>query len=351
MDLPAGLRNTSYNEEMAIVRTKLQWGLLVVLLVLLFTFPLYTSNYLTNFIILMAINIIAAHGLNLLSGYCGQISIGHAAFVAVGGYTSCLLTTSAGLPFWIALPLAGITAGLIGIFFGFPSLRVKGFYLIVATLAAQFIVHFILMLDPYGITGGAFGLTAPSPAIGGFVFNTADRYFYIAIPLCAIMTLLAKNLARMDIGRSFIAIRDNDKAAQAMGINLPHTKLLAFFIGCFFAGIAGSLYVHYMHVIIPDSFTLLQSIWFLCMIIIGGMGSTLGAILGVIFVKGLDELTVIASSELGEIIPGLGAQGWASITLIVFGLAVVLFLVYEPRGLAHRWQVIKASYRLWPFSV
>ncbi|MDY6912793.1 MAG: branched-chain amino acid ABC transporter permease, partial [Chloroflexota bacterium] len=286
---------------------------------------------------------------SILTGYCGQISIGHAAFVAIGAYTSAILATDLGFPFWIALPCSGIVAGLIGIVFGLPSLRVKGFYLVMATLAAQFIVHFILMLNPYELTGGSFGLTAPAPKIGGLVFNSAHSFYYIALGTCILATFLAKNLARMDVGRAFIAIRDNDIAAEVMGINLYRSKLLAFFLGCFFAGIAGSLFVHYMGTVSPDRFTLLQSIWFLGMLIIGGMGSTVGVVFGVTFVQVLEELTVILSTSLGQAFPMMAMQA-AAFAQIIFGLVVVLFLVFEPRGLAHRWQLLKASYRLWPFS-
>lgn len=349
MDLPAGTSNSSYSQDMAIVRTRSQWGLALAALFLLLIIPLFTSSYILNLMIGIAINIVAVHGLSILTGYCGQISIGHAAFVAIGAYTSAILATDLGFPFWIALPCSGIVAGLIGIVFGLPSLRVKGFYLVMATLAAQFIVHFILMLNPYELTGGSFGLTAPAPKIGGLVFNSAHSFYYIALGTCILATFLAKNLARMDVGRAFIAIRDNDIAAEVMGINLYRSKLLAFFLGCFFAGVAGSLFVHYMGTVSPDRFTLLQSIWFLGMLIIGGMGSTVGVVFGVTFVQVLEELTVILSTSLGQAFPMMAMQA-AAFAQIIFGLVVVLFLVFEPRGLAHRWQLLKASYRLWPFS-
>ena len=349
MDLPAGTYSFSYSRDMAIVRTRSQWGMAILFMIVLLSLPLFAGSYFLNLIIMIAINAVAVHGLSLLTGYCGQISIGHAAFVAIGAYTSAILVTNLGLPFWIALPLAGLVTGLVGMIFGLLSLRVKGFYLVMATLAAQFIVHFILMLDPFGLTGGTFGVTAPAPKLGGIVFNSAQSFYYIAIGACILATFFAKNLARMDVGRAFTAIRDNDIAAEVMGINLYRNKLLAFFLGCYFAGIAGSLFVHYMGTVSPDRFTLLQSIWFLGMLIIGGLGSTSGVIFGVAFVQLLEELTVILSTSLGQAFPMLAMQA-AAFCQIIFGLVVVLFLVFEPRGLAHRWQLLKASYRLWPFS-
>ena len=346
--LPCGTYNTNYDVDMAIVRTRLQWGLLIAFLVLLMVIPVFATNYVMNLMILMSIAIVTVHGLGILFGYAGQISLGHAAFMAVGAYSSAILTGKLGLPFWVALPCAGLSAGLVGLVFALPSLRIKGFYLALTTLAGQFIIMYII--EHIGITGGANGMQCPRPSIGNFIFDTRESYYYIVIGMTILMTFFAMNLVRTRVGRALIAVRDNDLAAEVLGINVFYYKLLAFFIGCFYAGIAGSLLAHYQATIHPEQFPLMNSIWYLGMVVIGGAGSILGAMLGTIFVKGLDELTMVAAPMVGAAFPGVAENVFASLGAIVFGTVFMLFLIYEPRGLAHRWQVFKASYRFWPFS-
>lgn len=349
MGLPSGIYNVNYGQDMAIARTKSQWGLLIGFLIFILLLPLYASEYITSFVIVIAVSVIAVHGLNILTGYCGQLSIGHAAFMAVGAYTSAILCSTLGVSFWVALPCAGIAAGLAGLIFGTPSLKVKGLYLAMATLAAQFIIIHIIM-HTRSLTGGADGMIVPAPEIGNIVFSSAKSYYYIAVPLCILMTFFAKNLVRTRVGRAFVAIRDNDIAAEVMGVNLYRYKLLAFFIGCFFAGVAGSLWAHYTRIVHPDAYTLMASIWFLGMLIVGGMGSTLAPILGTAFIKILNELVVVYAPVISTAFPALGGQLFAAMGSIVFGVVIILFLVFEPRGLAHRWEIFKSSYRLMPFS-
>jgi len=350
MTLPCGTRSYRYAEDMAIIRTKTQWALLIFLLVVLFTMPLYVrSNYWLGIANLIGITLIAATGLNILIGYCGQLSIGHAGFIAVGAYTSAILTNRLELPFLVGLICAGITAGLIGLVFGIPSVRVKGFYLAITTIAAQFII--IWVINHWGITGGFIGISAPYPAIGGFVFKSEASQFYLIITITVICIFVAKNLARSRIGRAFIAVRDNDLAAEVMGVNLFRYKLLAFFIGCFLAGIAGSLLAHWIGFINTEHFSLAESILYIGMIIIGGLGTTVGPIFGVVFVRLLQQLlTVGVVPFLEGTFTSLPAGFATGVTPMLFGLVIVLFLVLEPRGLAHRWALFKSAYRLWPFS-
>lgn len=348
-ELPSGTFNVSYAQDMAIVRTHLHWGLLLTFLLLLLLLPFYTSGYITDFIIVIAINVIAVHGLNILTGYCGQLSIGHAAFVAVGAYTSAFLCLELGLSFWASLPCAGIGAGLVGVIFGLPSLKVKGLYLAVATLAAQFIIAYVIM-NARDLTGGSSGLPVAAPTIGSMIFNSPKSFYYIAIPIAILMTFFATNIVRTRVGRAFIAIRDNDIAAEVMGINLYVYKLLAFFTACFFAGIAGSLWAHYSRVALPDAYNLTVSIWFIGMLIVGGIGSVLGVILGTAFIKILDQLVVILGTVLARAFPAISSNITASLSTMLFGIVIILFLVFEPRGLAHRWSILKTSYRLRPFS-
>ncbi len=333
---------------MAIFRTKTHWAMLIALLVILFTAPLYWGNYWLGVANLIGITIIAAIGLNILTGYCGQLSIGHAGFIAIGAYTAAVLTNRLELPFLVGLISSGLVAGLIGVVFGIPSLRVKGFYLAISTIAAQFIIIWVIN-HWTSVTGGFDGISVPPASIGGITFISQTSQFYLILIVAALVIFLAKNLARTRVGRAFVAVRDNDLAAEVMGINLFRYKLLAFFIGCFLAGIAGSLLAHWVGFMNAENFTLTDSILYVGMIIIGGLGTTTGPIFGVIFIRMLQQgITFIAPTL--ETTFALPAGFTTGIGPMVFGLAIILFLILEPRGLAHRWQLFKASYRLWPFS-
>jgi len=348
LDLPAGTRNYTYAQDMAIFRTRTHWVLLLALLIILFTAPLYWGNYWLGVANLIGITIIAATGLNILTGYCGQLSIGHAGFIAVGAYTAAILTNRLELPFLIGLICAGFTAGLIGLVFGIPSVRVKGFYLAITTIAAQFIIIWVIN-HWTNVTGGFNGIIVPPASIGGITFISQASLFYLIMVITILVIFFAKNLARTRVGRAFVAVRDNDLAAEVMGINLFRYKLIAFFIGCFLAGIAGSLLAHWIGFMNAENFTLMDSILYIGMIIIGGLGTTIGPIFGVIFIRLLQQgITFIA--PVLESTFALPAGFTTGIGPMVFGLAIILFLIVQPRGLAHRWQLFKASYRLWPFS-
>ena len=333
---------------MAIFRTKTQWALLAALMVFLFTAPLYWGNYWLGVANLIGITIIAVTGLNILTGYCGQLSIGHAGFIAVGAYTAAVLTNRFELPFLVGLISAGFSAGVVGMIFGIPSLRVKGFYLAISTIAAQFIILWVIN-HWSSLTGGFTGISVPPASIGGISFVSQGSQFYLIMIITVLVIFFAKNLARTRPGRAFVAIRDNDLAAQVMGINLFRYKLIAFFIGCFLAGIAGSLLAHWIGFMSGENFTLMDSILYIGMIIIGGAGTTLGPIFGVIFIRMLQQGITFISPVMEQTF-ALPAGFTTGIGPMVFGLAIVLFLILEPRGLAHRWALFKASYRLWPFS-
>ncbi|MBN1177393.1 MAG: branched-chain amino acid ABC transporter permease [Dehalococcoidales bacterium] len=349
MSLPCGTRNYNYAEDMAIVRTKTHWVLLIAFLAVIFTAPLYFGNYWLGVMNLIGITLIAAIGLNILVGYCGQLSIGHAGFIAVGAYTAAILTNRLEMPFLVGLISAGVVSGCIGLIFGIPSVRVKGFYLAITTIAAQFII--IWVINHWGYTGGFLGIKVPYASIGGLVFRSEASQFYLIITIAALCVFFAKNLARTKVGRAFIAIRDNDLAAEVMGVNLLYYKLLAFFIGCFFAGIAGALLAHWIGFLNAEQFSFTESILYVGMIIIGGLGTSIGPILGVVFIRILQQLLTM------ELVPFLEStftnfpSGFATgVTPMLFGLVIVLFLILEPRGLAHRWALFKSAYRLWPFS-
>jgi len=341
VSLPCGIRNYTYAEDMAILRTRTHWALLIGFLVLLFTAPLYLGGYWLGVVNLIGITLIAATGLNILTGYCGQLSIGHAGFIAVGAYTAAIITGRLELPFLVGLISAGLVAGIIGVIFGLPSVRVKGFYLAISTIAAQFIIIWVIN-HWSSLTGGS---------IAGFEFRSEASQFYLITAIAAFCIFFAKNLARTRVGRAFIAVRDNDLAAEVMGINLLYYKLLAFFIGCFLAGIAGALLAHWIGFLNAEQFSLTESILYVGMIIIGGLGTTLGPILGVVFIRLLQQVLTVEFVPFLESTFTMFPAGFATgVTPMLFGLVIVLFLVLEPRGLAHRWMLFKSAYRLWPFS-
>lgn len=349
MRLPCGVFNYSYSEDMAIIRTKTQWGLFIGFLIFIGLVPLFAPTYITGIIVGIFIYIVVAQSLQLLTGYCGQISMAHSAFMGVGAFTTGIVVAKLGLSFWAALPLAGIVAGLVGLIFGVPSFRVKGLYLVLISIAAQIIIMYAI-LHLKGVTGGVTGLRIPPPTIGSFVFGTTASYYYLAGATAAVTTFLIKNIVRTRAGRAFIAIRDNDIAADVMGVNIFGYKLLAFFISCFFAGIAGWLWGGYTNLASVDHYNLMESIWFLAMIVVGGLGSTLGAILGVVFIEVLRELCVWLGPVVDEVIPVIGGTISTAMPMFVLGLVIMMSLILEPRGLAHRWEIIKRSYRLWPYS-
>jgi branched-chain amino acid transport system permease protein len=345
---PCGVFDRSYGQDIAIVRTWQHWVTLLTALVLLYLFPLFGSYYLISFMNSLAISVIVVLGLQIVSGYCGQISFGQAAFMGIGAYTSSILTLQFGCPFWVALPLSGIMAGAIGIIGGAPSLRIKGMYLAMATIAIHFVVIWLIL--HLEITGSFKGLYPAPPRLGGFEFDTDERMYYIIMSVMVIMTYAARNLVRTKVGRAFVAIRDNDLAGEVMGVNLYYYKLLAFFISCFYAGIAGSLWAHLITVVNSEQFTLLHALEYVGMLIIGGMGSIPGVFFGVLFIRILNELVMFTSPVLAKTFPWLGSSPAAALGLMAFGLAVIIFLIFEQRGLAHRWEVFKASYRLYPFA-
>ncbi len=345
----AGDYDTSYAHDMAIIRNRGQWAMTIAFLVALFVAPFFLSADNVGILNLIGISIIAVIGLNILLGYTGQISLGQAAFMCVGSYTSAVLVKY-GISFWITIPIAGLVAGLVGLLFGIPSLRIKGFYLAMATLAAQMIIPWFFRNVRVDVFGGMPGLKMPPPELGGIVFNTQETLYFPIMLTVIVCVITAKNIARTRLGRALIAIRDNDLAAELLGITQFSYKLRAFFLSAFYAGLAGALWALYARSINPEQFSLQQSVWYLGMVIVGGMGSALGPILGSAFLRLLDELSVQLAPMFSKIFPQLEAGLLAAIAPILFGVALMLFLVFEPRGLAHRWEILKAAWRLRPFA-
>ncbi|MBN2809204.1 MAG: branched-chain amino acid ABC transporter permease [Deltaproteobacteria bacterium] len=339
---------TSYGQEMVLFQTFFSRLWILLFLIGLYTAPLYLNEYALYVCNLIGIAVIGALGLNILAGFTGQISLGHGAFLGVGAYASAYLVMDLGVPFFVALPCAGLIAACCGLVFGIPSLRLKGLYLAIATLAAQFIIEY-LMVHVEGVTNGVLGKMVDFPSCLGFSFDTDQRYFYLVTTLALLATLITKNIVRTRPGRAFIAIRDQPVSAEVMGVNPFKYKLMAFAFSSFLAGIAGSLWAHYVTIITPEHFTLGVSIEYLAMIIIGGMGQIIGSIFGAVFMVLLPEVLRVASGALSGQFPVI-VNLFAAIKEGVFGLIIIAFLIYEPDGLAHRWQLAKSYWKLWPFS-
>ena len=348
-DVPCGIHNRTYVQELAIVRTRARWILLIVSGVLFLMIPYYVRESTLTIINTMSIWIVAAIGLNLLTGYCGEISIGHAAFMGIGAYASAILANNYGFPFWFAFPCATLITGGIGLIFALPATRLKGFYVAIVTLAAQVITSWVLA-NWKALTGGHEGLGVPPPRIGQWVFDTEKSWFYLCIVVVFILGMAGKNITRSNVGRAFVAIRDNDLAAEVMGVNMFKYKSIAFFTGCAYAGAAGSLWAHYSSHITHAHFSLHESIWFMGMIIVGGMGKTMGPFFGVILIFLLKRIVTYLVPLFSSLFPSLSLQASSSFGLIVFGLVIAFFLIVEPRGIAHWWDKFKYYYRLWPFS-
>jgi branched-chain amino acid transport system permease protein len=348
--LPGGVFNTNYGSEMAIVRTRMQWVLLAAGIALLFSIPLFASSYWLTWLTKVGITIVAVLGLHILTGLCGQVSMGQAAFMGVGAYAVAILTTRAGLNGWLCLPISALSAGLVGLVFGLPCFRLKGFYLVISTMAASFIIIWCLKHFE-SVTGGFAGIGLDPLKLGPVDLGNRTSFFCLTMGIMIAATILAKNIQRTAPGRAFVAIRDNELAAEVGGIPVFRYKMLAFFIGCVFAGVSGWLWAYSELRVNPDQFRLIDSMWYLGMLVIGGWGSTTGVLFGVISLKLLEiGISDYIAPPLADAIPSLAGQIRVSMSLVVNGLVIIIFIMVERRGLYYRWQKLKAFYRLYPYS-
>ena len=329
-------------------------GMAVILLVAFVAVPLLATPYMFSAILVpFLIFSLAAIGLNILTGYAGQVSLGTAAFMAVGAFASFnFVLRVEGIPILLAFALGGVCAALVGIVFGLPSLRIRGFYLAASTLATQFFVVWCLTKVPWFTNNSSSGvITAQKIRMLGYEFDTPVSKYLFVLVVVAVLALLAKNMVRTTVGRSWMAIRDMDVAAEVIGFRPMRTKLLAFAVSSFYCGIAGALYAYaYLGTVEPEAYSLDLSFRILFMIIIGGLGSILGSFLGAAFIVLLPIFLNVAFHFVEE---GLGLNlpsGLVSnVELIVFGGLIIFFLIVEPHGLARLWQIAKEKLRLWPF--
>jgi branched-chain amino acid transport system permease protein len=350
--IPSGDFKTSYAADATIFPTAASRNAVILSLAVLCLAPLVFDRYLLNLLIQIGYLGIAALGLNILVGFTGQISIGHAAFFGFGAFASAWISNTYGVPVFFAIPLAGLMTTAVGLIFGLPAARLKGLYLAIATLAAQYILQdFFSRADWF--TGGTHGTVAEAFTLFGFAFDTDRTYFYVVLAYLVVCFLLVSNLMRTRDGRAFIALRDHYLSAEMMGVHLAKYRTLSFGISAFFAGIGGALYAHYLQFVSVEGFTILFSIQFLGMIIIGGLGSISGTLMGTAFMVILPEAMEWLTSSLagGAIDRTLGLKTNISyLREMAIGLVIILFLIFEPDGLAHRWRQIKAYWKLYPFS-
>ncbi|MHB8769682.1 MAG: branched-chain amino acid ABC transporter permease [Syntrophales bacterium] len=348
---PCGNFRESYAQEQTVFATDFGriWALIGFGL-LLGILPWLANPYMLYVVNMIGIAAIAAIGLNILIGFTGQISLGHGAFFGVGAYTAAILMTRFNLDIMLALPAAGLMTALVGMIFGIPSGRLKGLYLTIATLAGQFIIEYLLT-HWESLTKGTMGITLPKIKLVTIPLTGDLGFFYLIFLTLAAMVWIAINVMRTRFGRSFIAVRDNDRAAEGMGIPIFRYKLLSFGISSFYAGLAGALWACYMGSITAEPFNLGLSVEYIAMVIIGGLGSISGSIYGAVFITLLNEaLRFMTDILMNSGFVSQSGLNMAPLREFVFGLAIVLFILVEPRGLAEIWRIVRSSFRLWPFS-
>jgi branched-chain amino acid transport system permease protein len=349
----AGVFKTTYAADMALYPLPVaRRAVAAIAILFVVIIPLSLHEYYLSIFNLVFIAIVGALGLNILVGYTGQISVGHAAFMSVGAYTAANLAVKLDLPFWVTLPAGGLMAALIGALVGIPSLRIKGLYLAIATLASQLIIEWVINHTP-AISGGAqASIVVPRPTLFGTELKTQGQLYYFLLFFAVLAILATLNLVRSRIGRAFVAIRDQDIAAEIIGINIFKYKLIAFAISSFYAGVCGVLYTYYFGIANYEAFQIVVSIDYLAMIIVGGLGSVLGSILGATFITMLPIVIRWGVEGFGGIfldesqLPAITA----SLRLVIFGGLIIFFLVVEPEGLNRLWRNIRNYFRVWPFS-
>jgi branched-chain amino acid transport system permease protein len=351
----AGQFKSSYAADQALLPIRQdRYGMAIILAIAFVGIPLFAGEYwLTAILIPFLVFALAALGLNILTGYAGQLSLGSAAFMAVGAVAAYNFQLRVpGMPMLLSFVLGGACAALVGVAFGLPSLRIKGFYLAVATLAAQFFIPWLITKVGWFSNYSASGVISSQPiVILGTAFDTPLRKYLLVLVIVAVLALLAKNLVRSRTGRAWMAVRDMDVAAAVIGIRILRTKLLAFAVSSFYCGVAGALYAFaYLGSVEPDGFNLDLSFRILFMVIVGGVGSILGSFLGAAFITLVPIFLDVGLTRANSAFNLNLDQGVTSMAqLLVFGGLIIFFLIVEPHGLARLWQIAKEKLRLWPF--
>ena len=348
-----GVLKTTYEADMALYPLPIaRWTVAALAVIFFVVLPLTLHEYYLSVANLVWIAVIGALGLNILVGYTGQVSIGHGAFMSVGAYTAANLATRLDSPWPVNLLAGGLMAALVGAVVGIPSLRIKGLYLAIATLAGQLIIEWTINHVTFISGGVQASIEVPRPRLGTMVLDSQRDMYYFLLVFVVLAIVGTMNLVRSRVGRAFIAIRDQDIAAEIIGINIFRYKLLAFAISSFYAGVTGVLYTYFLGIANYEQFQIGVSIDYLAMIIIGGLGSVLGSIFGAIFVTLLPIVIRYAMEAFGgvffsqatvlNLIPNL--------RLVLFGALIIAFLIVEPEGLNRLWRNIRSYFRVWPFA-
>jgi branched-chain amino acid transport system permease protein len=348
-----GVLKTTYAADMALYPLPIaRWTVLALALVFFLLIPLTLHEYYLSIANLVWISVIGALGLNILVGYTGQVSIGHGAFMSVGAYTAANFATRLDAPWPVNLLAGGLMAALVGAVVGIPSLRIKGLYLAIATLAGQLIIEWTINHVTFISGGVQASIEVARPRLGPYVLASQQAMYFFLLFFVVLAIVGTMNLMRSRVGRAFIAIRDHDIAAEIIGINIFRYKLLAFAISSFYAGVTGVLYTYYLGIANYEQFQIGVSIDYLAMIIIGGLGSVLGSIFGAMFVTLLPIViryameafsgVLFSQATLHNLIPAL--------RLTLFGVLIIVFLILEPEGLNRLWRNIRSYFRVWPFA-
>lgn len=333
--------HTRYRQGMRLLKSPLDWGLYGALLAGLALLPLWASSYWLGEIAYVFILCIASLGLMALTGFTGQVSLGHAAFVAIGAYAHAWLMRQ-GVPMAAALPLAALIAACAGLVVGIPAIRVSGLYLAMVTLAFSVIVEQVIGLWR-GVTGGFIGMPVPRADLFGLALHRPAGFYWFCLAVLVLVLLGLSNLMRGQLGRAFMGVRDSEAAALGLGINVRAVKVGAFALSAGVTGLAGALMAHHLGYLTPDGFTLLLSLELVLMVVIGGLGSLRGAILGAVLIAALP----VAISRVKLLLPEAMARQFG-LEIFVFGLVLALFVLFEPRGLNGRWLKLRALIENFP---
>jgi branched-chain amino acid transport system permease protein len=343
----SGYFRTRYEQDLTLLTTRLERASLAVFVLALLAFPLVASAFQLDLACQVFLASVGALSLMLLTGYAGQISLGHAGLIAAGAFTVGILFRETNAPFWITLPAAALVGALLGIIFGLPSLRLRGLYLAVSTLALHFVVIY-LGGEYESRRGFSTGIVIDPPSIVGVSISDGRVWYFILLAAAVATLLMCLNLMRARTGRAWRAIRAHETVAEALGIGIAGYKVLAFVISSAITAVAGALFAYYRGFVSVEAFSLFLTIQYLAMVIVGGMGSLLGALLGTAFVTLFPY--VIEAGLLA--LPG--AQRYADLLFAVnyaaFGLVMILFLIFEPLGLVGIWHRIQSYFLLWPFK-
>jgi branched-chain amino acid transport system permease protein len=348
-----GILKTSYEADMALFPLPIaRWTVGALAVIFFAVLPLTLHEYYLSIGNLVWIAVIGALGLNILVGYTGQVSIGHGAFMSVGAYTAANLATRLDSPWPVNLLAGGLMAAAVGAVVGIPSLRIKGLYLAIATLAGQLIIEWIINHVTFISGGVQASIEVARPRLGPIVLSSQRQMYFFLLFFVVLAIVGTLNLVRSRIGRAFIAIRDQDIAAEIIGVNIFRYKLLAFAISSFYAGVTGVLYTYFLGIANYEQFQINVSIDYLAMIIIGGLGSVLGSVLGAMFVTLLPIVIRLGMEAFGGVFlaPQTVLNLIPNLRLMMFGALIIFFLVVEPEGLNRLWRNIRNYFRIWPFA-